>query len=211
MGVVILVRHGRTTANAAGMLAGRMPGVRLDAVGVSQAEATAKRLASIPLVAVVSSPLTRTRQTARILLAARDDDLTLSTSSGILEADYGDWQGQKLAELAKDPLWRTVQQHPSQVTFPGGESMAGMQARAVKAVRRLDAKFESVHEPGAVWAVVSHADIIKSILADAQGTPLDQFQRIAVNPASVSIIRYSPSGSEVLLTNSTSGAISTNS
>ena len=210
MGTVILVRHGRTTANAAGVLAGRMPGVGLDAVGVAQAEATAQRLAPITLVALVASPLLRTRQTARILLAARDARLALSTNSGILEADYGDWQGQSLAELSKDPLWPTVQRHPSQMTFPGGESMLHMQDRAVKAIRRLDGRFEGEHGTDAIWAAVSHADIIKAILADAQGMPLDRFQRIAVSPASVSIIRYGAEGASVLTTNSTTGPLPAN-
>ena len=205
MATVILVRHGRTTANAAGILSGRMPGVRLDDVGREQATRAAERLAAVPLAALVSSPLERTRQTSRIIRDAQREKLTISTSSAILEADYGEWQGQKLGDLAREPLWSVVQREPSNVTFPGGETMSGMQARAVKAIRRLDAKYEQQHGKDAVWAAVSHADIIKAILADALGMPLDLFQRIAVGPASISIIRYGAERPEVLATNTDSG------
>ena len=205
MATVILVRHGRTTANAAGILSGRMPGVRLDDVGREQATRAAERLAAVPLAALVSSPLERTRQTSRIIRDAQREKLTISTSSAILEADYGEWQGQKLSDLAKEPLWSVIQREPSKVTFPGGETMSGMQARAVKAIRRLDAKYEGRHSKDAVWAAVSHADIIKAILADALGMPLDLFQRIAVGPASISIVRYGAERPEVLATNTDSG------
>jgi probable phosphomutase (TIGR03848 family) len=205
MATVILVRHGRTTANAAGILSGRMPGVRLDDVGLGQARKTANRLSAVPIAALVSSPLERTKQTSRIILAAQNDPPKLSISSAITEADYGDWQGRQLSDLVKEPLWSVVQRRPSEATFPGGESMTGMQVRAVKAIRRYDAKFASLHSTNAVWVAVSHADIIKSILADALGMHLDLFQRINVGPASVSIIRYGADGPEVLATNTDSG------
>jgi probable phosphomutase (TIGR03848 family) len=190
MATVLLVRHGRTTANATGVLAGRTAGVRLDAVGRTQAERTAERIAAVPVVAVVSSPLERCRQTARAILDRQTDRQTGAPASlierAITEADYGQWQGRKLADLAKEPLWRTVQANPSAVVFPGGESMQTMQSRAVAAVRRIDAEVEAEHGPGAVWVAVSHGDIIKSVLADAFGMHLDLFQRIGVGPASVS-------------------------
>jgi len=164
---VILVRHGRTTANTSGVLAGRTRGVRLDETGVGQAQKTAERLAVVPLVAVVTSPLERCRQTARAILKAQEGSPVTATERGITECDYGAWQGRPLKELAKDPLWKVVQTQPSAAAFPDGESMAAMQARSVNAVRRLDAQFEAEHGPGAVWVAVSHGDIIKSVLADA--------------------------------------------
>ena len=140
MATVILVRHGRTSANVSGVLAGRTPGVRLDDTGVAQAERAAARLAAVPLTAVVSSPLERCRQTARELVRVRSERIAVSTDRGITECDYGDWQGRPLKELAKEKLWATVQAQPSAAAFPGGESMAGMQARAVTAVRRHDGR-----------------------------------------------------------------------
>lgn len=208
MATLILVRHGRTTANASGVLAGRTPGVRLDATGADQAARTGERLAVVPLARVVTSPLERCRQTARAIVAAHPAEVQTSTDRGITECDYGEWQGRPIKELAKDKLWKVVQAQPSAATFPGGESMVAMQARAVSAVRRLDAEVEAAHGPHAVWCAVSHGDIIKSVLADALGMHLDLFQRIGVDPASVSIVRYTPTRPYVLATNTHAGDLS---
>ncbi|MBD8660954.1 MSMEG_4193 family putative phosphomutase [Frigoribacterium sp. CFBP 8754] len=208
MATVILVRHGRTTANASGVLAGRTPGVLLDDVGHQQAVRTGERLAVVPVVSVVSSPLERCRETAGYIVDRQEGSPTTPVEEGISECDYGDWQGRTLKELSAEPLWATVQGQPSAVTFPGGESMAGMQARAVAAIRRHDAAVEAEYGPGAVWVAVSHGDIVKSVLADALGMHLDLFQRIAVGPASVSIVRYGTSRPEVLATNTDSGDLS---
>lgn len=208
MATVILVRHGRTTANASGLLAGRTPGVELDQTGRDQAAATGDRLAVVPLVGVVSSPLERCRQTGQFLLDRQSGTPHTPIEDALTECDYGSWQGRTLEELAKEELWKTVQSHPSAVTFPGGESMAAMQARSVAAIRRHDAAFEAEHGPGAVWAAVSHGDIIKSVLADALGMHLDMFQRINVGPASVSIVHYGPGRPTVLATNTDGGDLS---
>lgn len=213
MATVILVRHGRTTANASGLLAGRTAGVKLDDTGAAQAARAGARIAAVPLAAVVSSPLERCRQTAKALLAARADHgdaprLGVRLDKGITECDYGEWQGRYLKDLVKEPLWRTVQTQPSAATFPGGESMGAMQARAVAAVRAHDAAVEREHGAGAVWVAVSHGDIIKSVLADALGMHLDLFQRIGVDPASVSIVRYTEARPYVLASNTHEGDLS---
>ncbi len=186
----MLVRHGRTAANAAAVLAGRSPGVVLDDAGRDQARRLGDRLAAVPLARVVSSPLERTVETGRIVLRGRSDGLRLRRDRGLLECGYGAWTGRPLRELAKDPLWKVVQTHPSAVTFPGGEAMPDMQHRAVTAVRRHDREVADEHGPDAVWVAISHADVIKAVLADALGLHLDQFQRIVVDPASVSVVRY---------------------
>lgn len=201
MATVILVRHGRTTANAGGVLAGRASGVELDEVGREQAERTAEALAVVPLVRVVSSPLERCTHTSRILLARQQGSPEMELDDDLTECDYGDWQGRALGDLAKEPLWSVVQAHPSSVVFPRGESMAAMQARAVAAVRRHDAELAEQHGPGAVWAAVSHGDVIKSVLADALGMHLDMFQRLTVGPASISVVRYGTRRPEVVATN----------
>jgi len=205
---VILVRHGRTAANVGGQLAGRTPGVRLDETGVQQADRTAARLAPVPLAAVVSSPLERCRQTARAIARAQAGAVRVATDKGLTECDYGEWQGRLLKDLAKEPLWKTVQTQPSAARFPGGESLAAMQARVVDAVRRRDAAVEREHGPGAVWVAVSHGDLVKAVLADALGMHLDLFQRIHVDPASISIVRYSASRPFVLATNTHDGDLS---
>jgi probable phosphomutase (TIGR03848 family) len=208
MATVLLVRHGRTTANATGVLAGRTAGVKLDAVGRSQAERTAERLAVVPLVAVVTSPLERCRQTSRLILDQQDGAPVARVERALTECDYGDWQGRPLAELAKEPLWSLVQNQPSAAAFPGGESMAAMQARAVTAVRRHDAAVDAQHGAGAVWAAVTHGDIIKAVLADALGMHLDLFQRINASPASVSIVRYGTTRPDVVAVNTDFGDLS---
>lgn len=208
MATVILVRHGRSTANTAGLLAGRGDGVNLDELGREQAAATGKRLAAVPLVGVVSSPLERCLQTAQFIIDRQPAAPYAPTDSGLLECDYGQWQGRSLKDLATEELWKVVQSQPSAAAFPGGESLAKMQARSVAAIRRHDAAFESEHGPGAVWAAVSHGDIIKSILADALGMHLDMFQRLNVAPASVSIVHYGPQRPSVYSINTEAGDLS---
>jgi probable phosphomutase (TIGR03848 family) len=208
MATVILVRHGRTAANVNGVLAGRTEGVQLDQIGRDQAACTAERLAAVPLVAVVSSPMERCQQTARMILDRQAMSPQTLVEEDITECDYGEWQGRTISEVAKDKLWSVVLTQPSAAEFPGGESMATMQARSVAAIRRHDAAFESEHGPDAVWVAVSHGDIIKSVLADAFGMHLDLFQRINVAPASVSIVRYRADRPEVLATNTDGGDLS---
>jgi len=208
MATVILVRHGKSTANSGGVLAGRAAGVRLDETGRTQAEHTGARLAGVPLAAVVSSPLERCRQTAKALVAARTDPVDQRIERALTECDYGEWQGRAIKDLAKEPLWKVVQAQPSAAAFPGGESLQAMQARAVAAVRRIDAAIEAEHGADAVWVAVSHGDPIKSVLADALGMHLDLFQRLHVDPASVSIIRYTGTRPFVLATNTHAGDLS---
>ena len=187
MTTLLLVRHGRTTANGAGVLAGWTEGVSLDDVGREQVTALATRLGPVPLTAVVTSPLQRCLETTDLMLVGRDD-VPRHVDERVGEVRYGDWSGEKLSKLAKDPLWKVVQSHPSAMTFPGddGEAMRDMQVRAVTAVREWNAKLGD----DAVYVVVSHGDVIKAVLADALGMHLDQFQRLVADPASVSIVTY---------------------
>ncbi len=214
MPTVLLIRHGRTEANASGVLAGWTPGIDLDEHGREQAATLAQRLSVLPLVAVVASPLERCQQTAQALAAvpgpkdlARPD---VVTDDRLGECRYGDWTGRELKTLVKDPLWKVVQQHPSAVVFPGagGESMRGMQQRALDAVRDWDARVAAEHGDDAVWAAVSHGDVIKSVLADAVGSHLDEFQRILVSPCSVSVVSYTATRPFLVRCNDTGGDLS---
>jgi probable phosphomutase (TIGR03848 family) len=195
---VLLLRHGRTTANASGGLAGRRP-VELDDTGREQARRVGERLRALPLAAVVSSPLIRCRQTLELALP----DVVPSIEDGLIECGYGDWEGRPLKELAEDPLWPVVQQHPSAVVFPNGEAMAAMSARAVAAVRAWDTRIAAEHGPDALWVACSHGDVIKAIVADAMGLHLDAFQRIVADPASVTAIRYTATRPFLLRLNDT--------
>jgi probable phosphomutase (TIGR03848 family) len=185
---LILLRHGRSTANAAGVLAGRTPGVGLDDAGRAQAARLVERLAGVPLAEVVCSPAQRCAETVAPLLADRGLDAV--PEPGLAEVDYGAWTGRAIKDLAKEPLWRVVQAHPSAAVFPDGEGLAAMQARAVAAVRRHDARIAAAHGPRAVWLACSHGDVIKSVLADALASHLDNFQRIVADPCSISVVQY---------------------
>ncbi|MDT0408025.1 MULTISPECIES: histidine phosphatase family protein [Streptomyces] len=189
MTTLILVRHGRSTANTEGVLAGWMPGVALDERGREQAAALPERLAGLPLVAAVASPLQRCEETLAPLLAARPG-LPLHSEERIGECHYGDWTGRKLKELSGEPLMDVVQNHPSAAAFPGGESLRAMAARSAEAVREWNARLTEEHGEQAMYVMCSHGDIIKSLVADALGLHLDQFQRIHVDPCSVTVIHY---------------------
>jgi probable phosphomutase (TIGR03848 family) len=208
---VLLVRHGRSTANTGGVLAGWTPGVDLDDTGRAQAAALADRLAVVPLVAAVSSPLDRCLRTAEAVLAVdgppRRPRPRLVVEERLGECRYGDWTGRELKSLGKDPLWRVVQTHPSAAVFPGpeGESLRGMQLRALDAVREWDARVAAEHGDDAVWLAVSHGDVIKSLVADAVGSHLDAFQRIVVDPCSVTAVRYTATRPFLLRCNDTGG------
>ncbi len=210
MPTVLLVRHGRTTANASGTLAGWSPGVGLDDTGRGQARSLGERIraAGMPLARLVVSPLQRCLETA--------DELGLpevprQVEDRLGECRYGAWTGRPLQELAQLPLWRVVQDQPSAAVFPDGdlpgESISAMSARAVAAIREADAQLAASHGPRAVWLAVSHGDIIKAILADALGSHLDQFQRIRVDPASVSVVHYTERRPFVLRLNDLGGSL----
>lgn len=180
MTTVVLVRHGRSTANANGLLAGRADGVELDDVGRAQATALGGLISGVDVAAAYTSPMLRCRQTAGLLghEAVVVDDLN--------ECHYGEWTNRPLADLVTQALWEHIRATPSEVTFPGGESMLAMRDRTVDAV----AGIVEAHEPGDVVLVVSHGDPIKAVLSDALGQSFDHFQRLEVGPASVSIVTY---------------------
>jgi probable phosphoglycerate mutase len=206
MTLVLVVRHG-LTASTGKALTGWLPGIPLDDRGVRQAGALAGRLAHLPLAAVVSSPLERCMQTAETIARALEiSELPVTTDERLGECRYGDWTGRPLRQLARDPLWRVVQAHPSAVRFPGegGESMAGVQQRAVAAIRDWNDRLGR----DAMYVACSHGDVIKAILADALGMHLDMSQRIQVDPCSLSVIRYTPLRPFVLRMNDTGADVS---
>ena len=189
---LILLRHA-TTPTTGKRLGGRKPGFHLDAGGRAQAEAAARRLARLPVAAVYASPMERTRETAAPV--ARVHGLRVRIERDINEVDYGEWTDRSLAQLRRRALWRTIQQAPSRVTFPGGESIRSAQQRAVEATERLAAEHR-----GSTIVLVSHADIIKAILAHHLGMGLDLFQRLVVSPASSSVLLLPDGAAPMVLT-----------
>ncbi len=196
--IVLLVRHALTPTTGA-ILPGRAQGLHLSDEGRRQADAVARRLAALPKIAAIyASPLERARETAAAIARARG--LALRIERGLIELDVGAWTGRSLKRVARRPEWRAVQRHPSGFRFPRGESFTEMQARIVSALARLVER-----HAGAVLVAVSHADPIKAAVAQALGTPLDLFQRIAIAPASITAIAYRLEGPLVLRLNSMDG------
>jgi probable phosphomutase (TIGR03848 family) len=202
--LVLLVRHG-LTATTGSVLTGWTPGIPLDDRGRRQAEALAARLAPVQLDAIISSPIERCRQTADAIAAAGEGRPVVQEDVRVGECHYGDWTGQPLKRLAKEPLWRVVQVHPGAARFPGedGESITDMQHRAVSAVRDWNRQLGG----DAAYLICSHADVIKSIIADSLGMHIDMLQRIQVDPCSLTAIRYTPLRPFVLRMNDTGGVV----
>ncbi|MFW6010171.1 MAG: MSMEG_4193 family putative phosphomutase, partial [Actinomycetota bacterium] len=188
---LVLVRHA-TTAATGKRLGGWTPGVHLDERGVAQASGTAQRLAELPVAAVYSSPLERTQETAKLI--ARAHRLRVRTRRGLGEVDYGEWTDKPLGQLRRRKAWRVVQATPSRMTFPGGESIRAAQARAVDTSETLAAQ----HGDDTI-VCVSHADVIKAVVAHHLGMPLDTFQRLTIAPASISVLELPAEGHPVLL------------
>ncbi|MGY4712083.1 histidine phosphatase family protein [Mycolicibacterium sp. CBM1] len=187
---VILLRHGRSTSNTAHTLAGRSEGVELDDKGRAQADGLVARVNGLPIKALVRSPLLRCRLTLEPLAA--ELGLEPLVDERLAEVDYGQWTGRALKDLVTEPLWSIVQQQPSAAVFPDGEGLAQVQARAVAAVREHDRRLAEQHGADTLWIACTHGDVIKAVVADALGAHLDSFQRITADPASMSVIRYTP-------------------
>jgi probable phosphoglycerate mutase len=194
---LVLVRHA-VTPQTGPKLSGRLPGIDLSERGVEQAEATAARLAKLPVAAIYASPIERTTQTAQRIAAHHGLDVV--ALDGVIEADYGDWTGGEIAELAKTDHWRVVQVAPSRARFPNGESIYEMQARTVAALDTIVAQ-----HPHETVVVVSHADPIKSAIAHYAGMHLDLFQRVHVSPASVTVFDFHTYGVMLVKCNDTGG------
>lgn len=194
--LLLLVRHA-LTAHTGDRLSGWLPGIDLSEDGRGQVESLVERLRPIRLAAVYSSPIDRTMQTARPLAASKR--LRVRRAPGLGEVRYGEWEGKRLSSLAKTKLWQQVQAWPSRARFPGGETLRETQGRAVLAVEKIAA----AHPRGTV-AAVTHADVIKLLVAHYAGVHVDLFQRFMVSPASVSALYIGRRGPAVLTVNQTS-------
>jgi probable phosphoglycerate mutase len=177
---ILLVRHAVNDFVKTGKLAGWLPEVHLNDDGKAQAEALGKRLAEAPIKFLYSSPLERTMETAEAI-RQHHSNLNIIQSADIGEVRYGDWEGMEINALRSRKMWQVVQEYPSRASFPNGETMRGVQTRAVNEIERIAAA-----HPRDLVAIVSHADLIKMALAHFLGMHLDNFQRIVVSPASIS-------------------------
>ncbi|CAN2198731.1 phoE Broad specificity phosphatase PhoE and related phosphatases [Candidatus Nanopelagicaceae bacterium] len=203
---LVLIRHAHSQSNASGVLSGRLPNIHLSEKGIKQSQQLSERLGNFAVAQLRVSPMERCFETISPWL----NDVVLKNSPdfepiidpSLNEVDYGNWSGKKLITLARKKEWRTVQESPSRMYFPGGEGIAQMQSRAMSVVHELATLPDSK-----TAVIVSHGDVIKSIVASALGTHLDEFQRIIIDPASVSVLDYSGIKPRVLLLNDTRAVV----
>lgn len=196
MTLVALIRHGHSTANLRGILSGQQPGVHLTDKGVKQAKELVSRLGPIPVKTILVSPMERCIETITPWVNEFSTERKVSINPDFIEIDYGTWSGRKLRLLSKDPLWKTIQANPSRVEFPQGESIAGMQARAMRSIYNA----VGPRSKGVV-VVVSHGDVIKSIIVSALGLHLDELQRFVIDPGSISVLDFGASKTRLVFSN----------
>ena len=204
---IVLLRHAHSSANAKAILAGRAPGVDLSDRGRKEAQDVAKRLKDINFSLIRVSPMERCAQTIEPLLAqlskSRQAKPIVEVEHDLVEVDYGKWTGRKLSILSRDKAWKVVQNTPSAMYFPGGEGLLDVQARAMRALNN------AANTPGkGAKLLVSHGDVIKSIVASVLGTHLDHFQKIDIDPASLTVLDFNGVDYRVLTLNSTTAPIS---
>ncbi len=196
MTYLFLIRHGENDWVDTGKLAGRTPDVHLNEKGRTQALALAERLKHQPISAIYSSPLERCIETAEPLAAALG--LTVIDEPGVIEVDYGQWRGAALKDLSQKPEWQLVQIYPGGFRFPEGETLREVQNRVVTTLEELRLRHE-----GEAIALFAHGDVLRTTLAYYLGVPLDLFQRIHINTASVSVIGFHHFGPQILRMNDT--------
>jgi probable phosphomutase (TIGR03848 family) len=197
---VVLIRHAHSQANLAGVLSGRRPNVHLSKEGIEQAKDLARRLGDFTPHEIRISPMERCLETITPWLNQKSDSKAIKRKPvidhGLTEVDYGDWSGKKLSVLSRNKLWTVVQNTPSQMYFPKGEGILEMQTRALQSIHSsIDKKAK------APLVIVSHGDVIKSIVAASLGMHIDEFQRIIIDPSSISVIDFSLVKPRVLLLN----------
>jgi probable phosphomutase (TIGR03848 family) len=203
---ILLLRHAHSVANEKGILAGRTPGISLSEKGAKQALEVATRLQGVAFSQIRISPMERCSATVTPLIAQFPKSATkkvkIEIDEDIVEVDYGKWTGKKLAVLSKDKTWKIVQDTPSAMYFPGGEGLLDVQARAMRALNSLANTSGSEAK-----MLVSHGDVIKAIVASVLGTHLDHFQKIVIDPASITVLDFNGKDFRVLTLNNTSTPI----
>lgn len=203
---IVLLRHAHSVANEKAILAGRTPGISLSKIGLSQAQGVAERLRGITFSQIRISPMERCSATVQPLIAefskAALRRVSIEIEEDIVEVDYGKWTGKKLSALSKESAWKIVQDTPSAMYFPGGEGLLDVQARAMRALNRIARSAGSD-----IKMLVSHGDVIKAIVASVLGTHLDHFQKIVIDPASITVLDFNGRDFRVLTLNNTTAPI----
>lgn len=181
MAIFLLVRHGQNDMVGV-KLAGRLPGVHLNDKGTAQARQLAANLAHLPIKAIHASPLDRARETAEPI--ARIHNLPVEINEGLQEIDFGAWQGKSIKQLRRRKLWKEVQEHPSGFCFPDGETFTEAQSRISGTLQTLSKTYAEKD----IIVCVGHSDAIRLAVAHFLGMPLDAFQRLRIDTASVTAL-----------------------
>jgi broad specificity phosphatase PhoE len=196
---IVLIRHGQTAWNegVGERLRGRAE-IELDEDGFRQARATAAKIACWDVAAVYSSPLKRAWSTASIL--AEPLGLQVQPLEGIIDIDYGRWQGLSLDEAADDggDLYRLWLESPQLVTFPQGESLEQVRHRALSAVEDLVAK-----HPGQTILLVSHKVVCKVLVCALLGLDNSHFWRVQQDLCATNIFEADENGFDMVTINDT--------
>lgn len=192
MTLLYLVRHAAHARQEDGTLIGRSEGIGLGAAAPAQLDWLRRRLAGIAFDAVLSSPRLRTVETARAI--AREPEVAPELD----EVDFGAWTGRAVRDLAEDAVWQEWNRTRSTARAPGGETMLEIQSRIVGLCERLCRD----HPRGRVL-LVSHADVLRSLLLHGLGASLDGWSRLELEPGSVSVVEAMPWGVRILRLNET--------
>lgn len=203
---ILLLRHAHSVANAKGILAGRAPGISLSEKGVKQSIELAERLQGVKFSQIRISPMERCAETVQPLISqfpkSAAAKIGIEIDEDLVEVNYGKWTGKKLSVLSKDKSWKVVQDTPSAMYFPGGEGLLDVQSRAMRGLNRIS------KTPGnEAKLLVSHGDVIKAIVASVLGTHLDHFQKIVIDPASITVLDFNGKDYRVLTLNNSSEPI----
>lgn len=193
MTTILLIRHGHTDL-VGNTLAGRSTGVHLSPQGQREVADLVRRIRTLAISGIFSSPLERTRETARPLADALGLDVQIR--EGLIEIDYGQWTGRKTSSLKEDPIWIRYNRFRSSTRIPGGELFPEVQVRVVETLEGL----RTAH-PEKTLAVISHGDVIRVALAHYLGMHLDLIARLTIHPASVSGLQLSDFSPEILFMN----------
>jgi probable phosphomutase (TIGR03848 family) len=196
MSRIVLLRHAHSSANAKGILSGRNEGVALSAKGAVQAQELIERLDKVAFTSIRISPMQRCQETINPWLNQQKVSLQKKAiiDPQLVEVDFGSWTGRKISDLAKKSEWKIVQNTPEKMAFPEGESLKQVQKRAMQTIA-LSAKGAKP------TLIVTHADVIKAILSGLLSSGLKDFQKFAVNPASLTVIDYDEKGSRIITVN----------
>ena len=178
---ILLIRHGENDF-VGKRLAGHLPGVHLNEKGRQQAELIAGALKNAPIKAIYSSSLERAVETAQPLADVLN--LPVTIHPGLIELDFGTWQGKTMRQMHRMKAWKTIMEKASEMRFPQGESYGEVQARMVKAIEEI----KSIREKNDLVACFSHCDSIRLALTHYLNMPLDEFHRLNIDTASISLL-----------------------